>query len=1227
MRRLVFLLFVSLSAAPFALAQSADQQIVSAVDSPDPVVPGTSLTYTVTFRNNGPDAATNGGVNLIFDGNFTPTSVTPPAGFTCTALAQFMTCSTPSFAAGSQFVLTATGTVAAHLLNFADGSLSSLFTTSGTTADPNNANNSVTVTTTYNSPQIDLQMAVTDNPDPVVIDNNITYTATATNAGPDTATSTTFSMFNSNNLRFQSATVPAGWNCTLPPVNGNPTFSCTKASMTSGETAQFIIVVRASSEVLGTTDGQVSSVFQINGTGDDTADANNSETETTNFTTPDADMAISVTDSPDPVFPDGDITYTATVQNNGPDPATNATFSIFNNNVLRFRSATIPAGWTCTLPPVDGNPTFSCTNPSLANGASAVFTVVVRAYQSVVGITDTTVSSVFTASSSRSDPVPGNNQQQVDTAYVTADANLSVTASDSPDPVTPDNNITYTITVANAGPDAAPNAQLGIFNNGSLRFQSITEPAGWSCAEPAVNATPSFNCTNASFASGANSVFTLVVRADSAILGINDSTVSTTFSVSSAVADPVSGNNLVQVDTHYATPDANLAITATDAPDPVVNGGNLTFMINVTSAGPDTPSTTTMTASPDPSLTFQSIAAPAGWTCTTPAVNAAGTTTCTHAAFANGGNAQFTLVTRLVASGSGGTLTSNFTTHSNIQDPVTTNNSVQVPTNWIGQTSDLAITKTTLQTAAAQGSTLTYTLATQNNGPTDAANVTVTDTLPAQLLFQSITAPAGWSCTTPAVGANGTITCTTALLANGATANFTLVTSVAPNATGTIQNSASIGFSGGTDPNGGNSSNVPANNSVAVAGNADLRVTKGTGSTSVSPNGTLTYTITLTNLGTEAAASVVMTDVLPASLLFQSISAPAGFTCTTPAPGANGTITCTSSTLANGATATFTLNVTVTGSASGNITNPASASHSGTDPNPANNHDSMTTPVTPPATTADLAVTKTSSVTTAPQFSTVPFTITITNNGPDTATNVGFTDVLQAELLFQSLSSPAGYTCTTPAAGTNGTITCSGGTLANGATATFNLVVQMNGSSGTVVNGVTIVSDAFDPTPGNAGATSAPIPGMVASADVSIAKSTTSSTYVPGDTIAYTITVVNSGPSPATNVTVTDALNGVELISVTPSQGSCSGTTTITCNLGTLADDAMATITLNVRATAAGSPINNSATVSAPEDPNAANNTGAAPPIAFSAGGAPTLSEWALILLIAGLALVALIRM
>src|SRR5215210_8164279 len=89
-------LFVLLLLPMSAFAQSADQEVVSAVDAPDPVTPGSTLTYTVTARNNGPDAAVNGGININLPLAVTHTTDVTPAGWTCFWLGSNGSCITPS---------------------------------------------------------------------------------------------------------------------------------------------------------------------------------------------------------------------------------------------------------------------------------------------------------------------------------------------------------------------------------------------------------------------------------------------------------------------------------------------------------------------------------------------------------------------------------------------------------------------------------------------------------------------------------------------------------------------------------------------------------------------------------------------------------------------------------------------------------------------------------------------------------------------------------------------------------------------------------------------------------------------------------------------------------------------------------------------------------------------------------------------------------------------------
>jgi large repetitive protein len=1069
-RALAVLVALVLSTAAFA--QSADQGI-SATDSPDPVIPGNNVTYTINLVNNGPDAASNGGANILLGGSLIPVSRTASAGFTCTPLAAIMSCTKTSFGPGETATVTVVAQVDPSRLNFPDGSVSATFTTSGVTADPVSGNNSVTVTTNYDSPQFDLSLTVSDAPDPVGPNQTITYTIPVTNAGPDTATSVNFNSFNNGTLKFQSVAVPSGWNCTPPAVGSTPTFTCTNPSFAPG-TSNFTVVVLADAAVLGPSDGTVGTVFNVNGTGNDTNQANNSETENTAYVTPDADMGVSVTDSPDPVFPDGNITYTVQVTNNGPDAATNAHLNSFNNGTLRFQSLSAPAGWSCTPPAVGSAPTFTCTNPSFAAGGNITFTVVVQADDAILGINDGTVSTNFSANSSLTDPNNANDSETENTAYLTPDANMGVSVSDSPDPVSPDGNITYTVQVTNAGPDTAPNATLNLFNNGSLKFVSASAPAGWNCATPAVGATPTFTCTNPSFASGGNVSFTIVVLADDAVLGINDGTVSTAFTVGSGAADPSNPNNSETEDTAYVTPDAELAITNADSPDPVSPGGTITYTQIVTNNGPNAANATVSQILPG-SVGFQSLSSPAGFSCTTPAVGASGTITCNNPSFASGGTGTFTLVVTVLASS--GTVVDTVEVSSTLQDTIPANNSAQVTTTILAPViADLALTKATGAGSAAPGSTLSYTITLTNNGPDAAANVVVTDNLPAELLFQSISTPAGFSCTTPAIGATGTITCTAATMASGTTVTFTLVVEVTGNAVGPINNNAGA-TSSTQDNNPGNSSGGATPVTIGGSGTADLAITKTTPTTTAAPGSTVVYTISTTNNGPNTATNVVVTDTLPASLRFQSIAPAATFTCTTPAVGSSGTITCTGGPLANGATATFTLTTTIAPGATGSITNTASAGSNASDPNGSNSD--ATTPGIAVA-SADLSIAKTTAATQAPTGSTITYTITVTNHGPDAATGVVVTDNLPSGLQFVS-ATPSQGSCS----GTD-PFTCNLGGLANGSSATITLQALVTATGGTIANTASVIATTDDGNPGNDSSTSPSTPVVPGAAEAEI---------------------------------------------------------------------------------------------------------------------------------------------
>ena len=115
--------------------------------------------------------------------------------------------------------------------------------------------------------------------------------------------------------------------------------------------------------------------------------------------------------------------------------------------------------------------------------------------------------------------------------------------------------------------------------------------------------------------------------------------------------------------------------------------------------------------------------------------------------------------------------------------------------------------------------------------------------------------------------------------------------------------------------------------------------------------------------------------------------------------------------------------------------------------------------------------------------------------------------------------------------------------------------------------------------------------------DLSLTKSNSPDPVFVGNNLTYTITATNNGPSNASGVVITDTLPAnVTLVSATSSQGSCSGTATVSCNLGNLNSGANATATIVVTPTAAAVPsLSNTASVSGTEtDPTPGNNSASA---------------------------------
>jgi uncharacterized repeat protein (TIGR01451 family) len=706
------------------------------------------------------------------------------------------------------------------------------------------------------------------------------------------------------------------------------------------------------------------------------------------------------------------------------------------------------------------------------------------------------------ATDQRGVPRPGGAQCDIGAfedqtgAGVAANFDLSVTKADAPDPVLVNNNLTYTITVANGGPDVAPAVTLTDTLPLGLSFVSATPsnaPAG-SCS-----GTTTVTCNLGAINSGANVTVTIVVT----VTGAAVSPLSNTASASGTGNDTNTANNSDTSSTVITGLQADLALTKSDAPDPTILGaGNITYTLTVANGGPANATNVMLSDTLPGNATFVS-ATPSQGSCPAPS---GGVLTCNLGTINNGANATVTVVVTPTATGAVNNSASVSATES---DPSLANNSATASTTVNAQ-ADLSVTKTDAPDPINLGAgNVTYTVTVANAGPSPATNVVLTDTLPAGVTFVSATAP----CTQT----GGTVTCNLGTLASGANSVITIV--ITPTAAGTLNNSATVAAAE-PDPNAANNT---AAASTTVNPSADVSVAVSDAPDPVNAGANVTYTVTVSNAGPSPATAVMLTNTLPANVTFVS-STPSAGTCNAPAAGS---FTCNLGTINSGASATVAVVVTTTGATAANITNSATVSAAEFDPVAANNSASASTTVTP---VANLGVTVTDAPDPVAQGSNITYTVTVTNAGPSSATSVTATVPVPANVTFVSGTATQG-TC----AVASGTITCTIGTMASGATVTATIVVTAT-AAGTVNASITVASPVLDPTPGNNSASASTTVNAPASADFTIAASPASAS-LQGNQQSATFTLTLA-PTPAGS-SFTSAIN-LTCFSTPPAAVICS---------------------------------------------------------------------------------------
>jgi uncharacterized repeat protein (TIGR01451 family)/CSLREA domain-containing protein len=494
---------------------------------------------------------------------------------------------------------------------------------------------------------------------------------------------------------------------------------------------------------------------------------------------------------------------------------------------------------------------------------------------------------------------------------------------------------------------------------------------------------------------------------------------------------------------------------------------------------------------------------------------------------------------------------------------------------------NLALVKTDSADPVNIGSAFSYTLTTTNNGTVDATNVTLVDTLPATVVWQSAT-PSQGSCSHSGEPAGGTVTCTLGTIVNGANATVDIGVD-APGTIGTLTNTATVSADE-YDPD--TNDNDASEDTTVIDPSANLAVSQVEDFDPAGINLPFVYTIQVLNNGPTDATLVSLVDTLDTAVSFQT-AVPSQGSCSE----AGGVVTCNLGTIAN--TATATIDITVTAPATPQtVTNSVGVSTADPDPDLSDNTSVENTAVIV-APTTDLVLTKTGNPNPVTASGALTYTLTINNIGVGPATLTQLTDTLPATVTFVS-ATPSQGSCSQTGGPLGGTVDCALGVILNGASASVDIVVTAPAIAGLITNNASVSNARVDVNPGNNSAsvnTLVIVPGNV---DLALSKSDSADPVLVDQTFSYSLVVDNLGPDDATDVVLIDTLpvtTGFQ--SVVTSQGSCSEASgTVTCNLGTIANGANATVDIIVTAPpSAGTITNNASTATSSIDANGANDT------------------------------------
>jgi uncharacterized repeat protein (TIGR01451 family) len=505
-----------------------------------------------------------------------------------------------------------------------------------------------------------------------------------------------------------------------------------------------------------------------------------------------------------------------------------------------------------------------------------------------------TIMNTAVVNSSTSDPHSGNNCDREWTVVV-RQADLHIEKVDDPDPVAPGETLTYTLIVTNDGPSDAQDVSVLDFLPPDLDIIAAT---------PLTVSSPYSLEWRLDLPAGQSQIIRVVTIVDRDSAGV----IRNVAMVSSDIDISPSSN----VDEEWTAIGclADLNIGKSDDPDPVNAGETLTYTLWTTNEGPSLATNVVVTDTLPAGLCGFDYLPP---NChRDPSAGDLETVVCDMGTLSAGESGPIE-VRMTVCPGSTGRLLNQAEVRSDVPDSSPGNNRQEEQT-AIGALADLHLEKSRCPDLVVAGSRLTYTLHVTNDGPSDALDVTVTDTLPVGTRF--ITA------TPPVTVDSGIVVWCTPTLRSGQSWEPEVVVQVEPGGTGTLTNTAVVASSVPDNDQGNNE----ARDRARVYALADLSLKKYGSLDRVVGGQTLVYTLQVRNDGPSDAHNVVVNDILPAGVTFRSA---------VPAPeGGPGLLTWEADVLTAGDVLTISLTTTVDPSARGLLVNTAIVDSEVCDPYP-----------------------------------------------------------------------------------------------------------------------------------------------------------------------------------------------------------------------------------------------------------------------------------------------------